>query len=502
MTKLNALEVPPLPPKLSGEGETRRTPAIPTQRAIAKEPTSKTSEWKARIDTVVASSRPSSDLGHTAPIVRLVVSHDQRFFATGSHDGTCRVWEMDNAKKSNGILESSITYSGHMTDDLAQSPRINDLAMLEGTHSICSGASDGSVHVWRVDMVSSTKPSSVASGEARTLSRVAGSSEIRKMNSQEGEILAINHYNSSSASIFTFATQKGFVHSWDLRSASEPFTLKTPQDTGYITSCAVGSDRNWIVTGTSRGFIALWDLRFQQILKLWHHSRSSPINRLATSFCPPPQSWAGKANNDMRPFLFVASGPNECSMFDITSGACTECFRTVDYSYGHSSPRLEDIPHLKEIPLSAWARRRAIVSQGFGAGLGGASRLSSPTINTMVGSIGASNYSFLITGGSDCRVRYWDFSLTSNCYVSSGIDHGQPHPTFERIDYDQSCRLMLCRQPPRQYTGEVEGSQVPKKHLQGLKKPENSHWDAIQDLKAVRSGLLSCSRDCTVKLWR
>jgi phosphoinositide-3-kinase regulatory subunit 4 len=497
VTKLNALQVPPLPPQLSDDRISSRRAAAAPQTA-SKEPSNSSTEWKPRIDTVVASSRTSSGFGHTAPVVRLVASNDQRFFATGSHDGTCRVWEMDKAEKCNGILESSITYSGHLANGNVPNPRINDLAVLEGSHSVCSAASDGSIHVWRVDMVSSTKQSSSSANETR----VAGSSRIRQMNHEEGEILAVNHFNTSSASILTFATQKGFIHSWDLRSATEPFLLKNPHDTGYITSCTVGSDRNWVVTGTSRGFVALWDLRFQQILKLWHHSRSAPINRLGTSIVPAPQSWTGRSTSETRPFLFAAAGPNECAMFDITTGACRECFRTIDYGGRYSSARLDEIPRLDELPLSTSARRRAIMSQSYGVGVSATTASSSPSINAMVGSIGASNHSFLLTGGSDGRIRHWDFSVASKCYVSSGIAHSQPRPSFERIDHDHSCRLMLCRQPPRQHMSEVESSRVPKKLCQGLKKPENCHRDSIQDLKVVRSGLLSCSRDCTVKLWR
>ena len=39
---------------------------------------------------------------------------------------------------------------------------MNDLAMVEGGHSVVSGDSDGSVHVWRVDMLSSSKQSALS----------------------------------------------------------------------------------------------------------------------------------------------------------------------------------------------------------------------------------------------------------------------------------------------------------------------------------------------------
>jgi len=492
VTKLKALQVPPLPPKLGGE----RTLVIPRLNASSRQDTAAPSrEWKSRIDTLLASSKISKDTGHTAPIVRLVVPQDQRFFVTASHDGTCRIWELDKVERSNGLLESNFSYSGHTTREDGTVPRINDLAIVEGSHSVVSGASDGSLHVWRVDMVSgSAQPSA---SDTRNASRVAGSSLVRQTNPTEGEILAVNQFNTSSASILTFATQKGFIHSWDLRCAREPFHLKIPQDIGYTTSLTMGNDRNWAVTGTSRGFISLWDLRYQKTLKLWHHSRKAPVKRLATSFTAPPQSWSGKSGV-ARPFLFAACGPNECAMFDVESGSCRECFRTVDYGGSFFNNNLEDLPKLQQVPVSNATRRREFMAQGVGSLLGDVVSTSVRSINSMVGSIGASSQSFLITGGSDCRIRFWDFSMPSKCYVSSGLDAWQSRPTFERIDYKQDCRLMLCRQPPVS----ADHSKSTRKLHQGLRKPDASHEDSIQDLKVVRAGLLSCSRDSTVKLWR
>eukprot|EP00934_Nitzschia_sp_Nitz4_P004407 Nitzschia sp. Nitz4//scaffold69_size99277//78687//83589//NITZ4_004646-RA/size99277-augustus-gene-0.6-mRNA-1//1//CDS//3329556754//4397//frame0 len=506
VTKLNALQVPPLPPKLSDESiSMSRNTNQNSRGAHTKEQSASSAESKLKIDTMVATSKCSPEHGHSAPIVRLVVSHDQRFFVTGSHDGTCRVWELDKAEKSNGILESSVVYNGHAHTSGGY-PKVKDVAVVEGGHSVVSGTSDGSVHVWRVDMVSSSTKSTATQADNRDVSRVVGSSEIRRLEPDEGEILAINHFNTNSSSILTYASQRGYIHSWDLRAAQEPFQLRNPQDTGYITSMAVGSDRNWVVTGTSKGFISLWDLRFQQILKLWHHSRSAPVNRLATSFVPPPQSWnstRGNVDSLARPFLFAASGPNECAMFDLWSGTCRECFRTIDYGGRYAGKvNIEGLPTLEEMPLSGPSRRKAILSKDIGPNLGHAVASSFRSVNALVGSIGASDHSFLITGGSDCRIRFWDFALPSKCYVSMGPESMQPRPTFERIDNDQTARLMLCRQPPVPSNKDLSSSKLPRKLLQGTKRAENVHEDAITDLKVVKAGVLSSSRDCTVKLWR
>ncbi|OEU15239.1 WD40 repeat-like protein [Fragilariopsis cylindrus CCMP1102] len=502
LTKLNALNVPPLPPRLSEEKSPIQRPSHPSRQYAreAGDPRDYSQAWKPKIDNVIATSRRAPDVGHTAPVIRLAVSHDQRFFVSGSHDGTCRVWEAEKAEKSNGVLESSLTYSMSNTD--VDRKRVNDLVMIEGSHSVASANSDGSVHVWRVDLVSSSSRNLTdANKDTR---RVAGSTEIKRINPSEGEILAVNQFNNQGSSLLTFATQK-YIHSWDLRCANEPFCLKNFQDTGYITNMAIGSDRNWVVVGTNRGFISLWDLRFQQMMKLWHHSRSSPINRLATSFVPPPQSWVNKGSTSIesKPYIFVASGPNECGMFDVTTGHCSECFRTVEYGSRSPSSRIDGLPRLTEMPLSTPVRRKTLLSQGIGsAKLSDVISSSFQSVNCMVGSTGNSDQSFLITGGCDRRIRYWDFSMPSKCHVTNGLDAVQSRPSFERIDYNNNSRLMLCRQAPAPTLSETGSSKTPRKLFQGTRTLPQCHNDSICDLKFLKNSLLSCSRDCTVKLWR
>mmetsp|Transcript_49388 Transcript_49388/g.55940 ORF Transcript_49388/g.55940 Transcript_49388/m.55940 type:complete len:1792 (+) Transcript_49388:143-5518(+) len=500
LTKLNALEVPPLPPKFDSEEISSIQRHHHPSRQYAREagdPRDSSQVWKPKIDNLIATSRRAPEVGHTAPVIRLAVSHDQRFFVSGSHDGTCRVWESEKAEKSNGVLESSLTYS---TSTGFDRKRVNDLVMIEGSHSVASANSDGSVHVWRVDLVSSS--STNLTDTNKDTRRVAGSTEIKRINPSEGEILTVNQFNNQASSFLTFATQK-YIHSWDLRSAKEPFCLDNFQDTGYITNMAIGSDRNWVVVGTSRGFISLWDLRFQQIMKLWHHSRSSPINRLATSFVPPPQSWVNKGttNIESRPYIFVASGHNECAMFDATSGHCSECFRTVEYGSRGPSSRIDGVPRLTEVPLSTPLRRKVLLSQGIGpAKLSDVISSSFQSVNCMVGSTGNGDHSFLITG--DRRIRHWDFSIPSKCHVTNGLDAVQPHPSFERIDYSHNSRLMLCRQAPAPTLSEIDSSKASRKLFQGTHTMPQCHYDSICDLKFLKNSLLSCSRDCTVKLWR
>lgn len=507
VSKLKGLAVPPLPPKLGAVGDQDAMGYLHVEHNLPRD-AREAANWKPKVDALLATTSPIA--GHSAPVVRLAVSRDQRFFASASHDGTCRIWELQQIEDSSGILESSVIYSGHATDSSFTSPRVNDVAMIEGSHSVVSGASDGSVHVWRVDMVSKSKQSSVSTDPSGSTfspsssferSRVSGTSVVRQLDPTEGEVLAVSHFNTPAASIVTFCS-KGSIHTWDLRSNTEPFVLTHSPDIGYLTTMALGSDRNWIVSGTSRGIISLWDLRFQKTVKVWQHSRRRPINRLATSFVLPIQAWTGRgyANAEARPFIFTASGPNECAMFDATNGSCQACFRAVVSSTSNTDQK-NNIPSLQELPTSTkrrlifWSRNDMHQNAGHSA------PTPEPSINAMVGSIGTGDNSYLVTGGDDCQIRCWDFAVPSRCYTISG--RLLARPSMERFDFGSTRLLQSRHDPLSAATGGADRFQ--RRLFQGMARPENRHFDSVQDLKIVESpikSLLSCSRDGTIKVWR
>lgn len=52
----------------------------------------------------------------------------------------------------------------------------------------------------------------------------------------------------------------------------EPWALRAHPELGFLTVIALGTEKTWLVVGTSRGFVMLWDLRFQaraRSMSLW-----------------------------------------------------------------------------------------------------------------------------------------------------------------------------------------------------------------------------------------
>jgi hypothetical protein len=62
--------------------------------------------------------------------------------------------------------------------------------------------------------------------------------------------------------------------------------------------------------GTSRGYITVWDLRFQQVVKCWRHSSLCAVNSL--ELCPPLSMWLVNGQQLWEPpLVYAAVGNNE-----------------------------------------------------------------------------------------------------------------------------------------------------------------------------------------------
>ena len=472
-SKILALDVPPLSPSLG----------LARSDNYAGRHT-----WCPKEDKLLG----STGTDHLGPVNRLAVSEDQSFFVSASYDGTSKVFELRQAHDSGGNIHSCLTYEGHKFGNDHAPVRINDCCILEHTHSVATAASDGSLHVWRVDTVTSHQNQQIMKRP-----RVSGHSALRNINLGEGEVLAVSHFNTPSASILAFATQRGHIHSLDIRSAREPFSLNLRPELGYLTDMEVGKDRNWVIAGTSRGYVALWDVRFQTMVKLWRHHRDSPIKRLIDAFGTCHDHASG-------PLVFIGCDNNEASLFDLSTGGCLQCYRVLDSSLSYVDQLALptdclSIPHLDSVNIPSRLGKR-LVSLDKALQMTSRNSMSSVSINALAGCINPQGPSYLMTGGTDTMIRLWDIKSASRSCCVSGLQRNQPSPSFEQVGGNS--RLIICRQPSIQPSSMVESSKLPMHNRQGAVKCDSRHLDSILDLKVVQNPalLLSASRDHTIKL--
>jgi len=471
-------------------------------------------QWRPKENTVVATMYE-----HTQAVNRLAVAQDQTFFVSASSDHTAKVWQMKGIER-NAFPKSSLTYEKHKG-------KILDVAMVENSHSVASCSDDGTIHVWRVDLEcnksSSSSNSQVQNGQnldAAALPRpsattVLGSTVIKRLNPNEGPILGVQHFSSDVASVLTYCTLGGKLHSWDLRSSQEPFSYDIRPELGFPTSMTASPDRNWMCIGTSKGFIGLWDVRYNTMCQLWKHSAGVPIQRLASAkghtarnHTPGRQDALPSAEGG---YLFVAAGLNEAAVWGVPDGGeCLKCFRSVPMlASSRSSP--QELPSLIDIPIPSHSLAPFESSHVSAGGTNFFNSYINPlektlSVRAIMGRISHSSTSYLITAGTDHHIRYWDFNTPSRCFTVSGLNAAQPKPVYESPQAPHmKGKLFMCYDSKVPTPEATLQAQLPVREYRGVTAPLASSQDAVLDLKGVElpvKMMLSSGRDGIIKLWR
>ena len=409
---------------------------------------------------------------HAAAVRRLAVGQDQSFVATASDDGSCRVWA--TARLLDGDAPpSAARYDGHGGPVL-------DCCHVDNARCVVSGGADGAAHVWSVELAGAG-PGAAATPRVRAPLRPPR---------DEGPCACVAHFGTDAASCVAYATARA-VRFADLRARrDEALVAAVPAELGPLSAVALGPGGRWFVVGTGAGHVCAWDARRPDLVaSAWRHSSGQRVRRLATCARLPPAP-----ADEARPLAFVACGDNEVGVWDVREGgAPLRCFRARRALGGaDASPEARwALPTLDPVPLRPHPRARcgaaATVSRGGPA----------PGVRALMGRVSQRGASYLVTGGDDAHVRYWDLATPANSYTVSGPAAGAPRPTYAAPPADAT--LVVCRDfaaPPAEARAAAPAPPPPS---------SLAHRDAVLDLKSVdlpAKLMLSASRDGVVKCWR
>jgi len=278
----------------------------------------------------------------------------------------------------------------------------------------------------------------------------------------------------------------------------------------------VDPQRNWLVTGTSRGFITCWDIRFHIPVHTWRHPSKGRIYRFAPylSASSPHNSW-----------VYISTpGRDGVSVWDLESTTCKSIFRVLN-----STEEEPPLPPVRPVPTAQTldyglddlqippAQPGSDAYPYFVRGL-----VSSPT------------GSYLVSGASDKRVRFWDLLTPSNSCTVSGLksdDHKLRYassPTviegvqiyeeypeshaaqFRAYDINSTPSPMSSNPSSSTHTPSNSNntsssiiSSKPKNR--GPPLPSPNHTEAILDVNLIELPhpmIVSCSREGVVKVWK
>lgn len=338
---------------------------------------------------------------HKGPINRIVASPDHVFFITGGNDGCVRVW--DTAR-----LERNITHRSRQTHKHADGAHVLSLCFVENSHCFVSCASDGSVHVVKVDTVSASGV--IRYGKLRV---------VREYQLPEGEFAVwCEHFRQESNSVLVLATNRSRILGIDLRTMAILYILENPVHHGTPTCFCVDRKRNWLCVGTSHGVVDLWDLRFKMRLRGWGVPGKGSIYRI----CIHPTKGRGK-------WVCVSggTGQGEVTVWDLERTVCREIYRTSGNKDGPKGYGAWDVDEDKPEGMLGRFATNLENSETGNADRG---------VRAMVAATGTAEdsrdvrHAFIVTGGSDKKLRFWDIARIENSLIYSGLPSDEPQPTF------------------------------------------------------------------------
>ncbi|ENH73777.1 Putative serine/threonine-protein kinase VPS15 [Fusarium oxysporum f. sp. cubense race 1] len=305
---------------------------------------------------------------------------------------------------------------------------------------------------------------------------------LREYQLPDGEFAVwCEHFRQESNSILVIATNRSRILGIDLRTMSLLYTLENPVHHGTPTCFCVDRKRNWLCVGTSHGVVDLWDLRFKMRLKGWGLPGKGSIYRI----CIHPTKGRGK-------WVCISggTGQGEVTVWDLEKTVCREIYRAGGSKDGLKGYEPWDVDEDKrEGMLGRYAtniepNEIANADRGVRAMVvGTATAEDSRDVR----------HAFIVTGGSDKRLRFWDLSRMESSFIYSGLSPDLPKPTYTTSHPTTALTLNTERFPRQAPTAPNAGSgsraksstaRPPRSTVISLQQQQllQSHVDSILDV--------------------
>ncbi|CAD6499118.1 BgTH12-04770 [Blumeria graminis f. sp. triticale] len=338
---------------------------------------------------------------HSGAVNHISVASDHVFFLTGGDDGCVKVWDT-------GRLERNITHRSRQTHTQGIGAKITALCFIENTHSFASCASDGSINITRVDCAN-----------INGTMKYSKLKLLREYQLPKGEMGVWSfHFMLETSSVLMIATNKSRILAIDPHRMNVKYVLENPVHHGTPMCFVVDKKRQWLLLGTSHGILDLWDLRFRVRLKAWGIPGATAIFRMTLH----PTRGRGR-------WVCVAGGSSqgEVTVWDVEKTQCREVYRAGGSREGlrgyHPWPVDEDQPEsmLSRFATAIEPNSSSTPDRGMRAMIAGP---DSHDDN------GEAKVGFLITGGADRKIRFWDVQRIDQSSVVSGLSVDEAKPSF------------------------------------------------------------------------
>ncbi|KAF3421311.1 hypothetical protein E2986_10341 [Frieseomelitta varia] len=267
---------------------------------------------------------------------------------------------------------------------------------------------------------------------------------------EEGCAVDLQYLDSGSQSVLVYASLYGSLVGWDLRCPGTTWRLENDLKHGVITSFCVNNYQQWLTLGTSSGVHTCWDLRFQLPITSIKHPTNARVRKVITH--PTEHSW----------IISAVQGNNEISMWNLETD-----FRQM-VLWASSAP-----------PLSHSQGGHSVCAMYSGS---------------------IDNAGFLLAGGTDMRLRFWDLCTPSDSHVAlpAANDVTPPNSLAQRlIDGTNVVQEVLAGDSPTPSSGGGSSIRIRNSEEggQGPETPPFGHHDTISAVAMSNTCILTGSTD-------
>ncbi|KAI5806711.1 hypothetical protein DFH27DRAFT_498379 [Peziza echinospora] len=402
---------------------------------------------------------------HSGPCNRVAVAPDHAFFVTASDDGSVKVWDASR-------LEKNVATRSRQTHRHAPGAKVKALCFIENHHCFVSAATDGSVHVVRVDYSSSS--TSTKYGKLKLV-------KAYQLPPLE-YVVWMEHYKADTKSILLMATNNSNIIGLELRSMKEAFVLQTPIHHGTPTCFCMDRRKIWLVVGTSHGIIDMFDLRFLIRVKAWGLPGMTAIHRIALH----PSKGRGK-------WMCVAGGcgQGEITVWDVEKSQCREVYRAgggKDSGKGYEAWKVDD--EKPEGILGKFAASPLLEPNASGVVDRGVRAIALAADVAEDSRDSRNSMGFMISAGADRKIRYWNLAHIESSIIVSGLDIEEPKPTFTQSQLTPTLTFNAEKAPQIENAASVAGSsRVSSKRNRSTGRPPRSTVISMQQQQLLKSHL-------------
>ncbi|KAJ9358076.1 hypothetical protein DTO027B9_2646 [Paecilomyces variotii] len=399
---------------------------------------------------------------HAGPVNRIAVAPDHAFFVTASDDSTVKVWDTTR-------LEKNLTPRSRQTHHHASGAKVKCVTFVENTYTFVSGATDGSIHAVKIDYHNANE--TVRYGKPQLVRK------YQLPTAADGTVeyaTWLEHFRSEAQSTLLIATNTCRILALDMKTMLPMYSLQNPIHHGTPTTFCCDRKHTWLVVGTTHGILDLWDLRFRVRLKAWGLPGGTAIQRLQVHPTKGRSRW-----------VCVAGGSrhgSEITVWDVEKVQCREVYRAAFPTLGGTNGTAANgnqqnlrNAHVHNFINSSWKDYKAWrVDEDRPEGM--LSRFASatpsaagiePNPSPVVGGPGSSlaginpsgvdrnaisafavgfdvpddgkestKCGFIISAGSDRKIRFWDLARTELSKIVSGLDTSSDGVTAGKPRYE------------------------------------------------------------------